>query len=56
MDRLRAYNQELAENPSADALIASYFRSQNWWAATPTSEQPDQPIEIWESDLPEFTE
>jgi hypothetical protein len=53
--------QQLAEEPPADRLIAMYFAANKWWeppARGGTAAEPadDEDLEIWECPFPETTE
>lgn len=52
--------QQLAEEPPADRLIAVYFAAQKWWSPPDRTDASgaaaDGDPEIWESDLPDVTE
>ncbi len=52
--------QQLAEQPPTDRLIALYFAAQKWWSPPsrpgPDGAPDDEEAEVWDSGLPDVTE
>lgn len=52
--------QQLAEHPPADRLLAFYFAAKQWWTPPASSADPSgseaPEAEIWECPFPETTE